>query len=78
LVNSGTYANVTNRNSRSTYDVEMNNKPTFSPQLASTLDHIVQQLDILTKTISILETRLTMTESKLQKINNEEKQITNE
>jgi centriolar protein POC1 len=62
----------TSRNTRSTYDIQMNNQRTYSPQLANTIDHIVQQLDILTKTVSILETRLTMTESKLQKLNNED------
>jgi len=62
----------TSRNTHSTYDIQMNNQRTYSPQLANTINHIVQQLDILTKTVSILETRLTMTESKLQKLNNED------
>jgi hypothetical protein len=70
-MNSATISNLTNRDTRSAYEVEMNNKEISSPQLANTLDHIVQQLDILTKTVSILETRLTMTESKLQGINNQ-------
>jgi len=72
-MNSAVISNgVTNRNTRSTYDIQMNNQPTYSSQLTNTIDHIVQQLDILTKTVSILETRLTMTESKLQKINNQD------
>ncbi|CAF1130013.1 unnamed protein product [Adineta steineri] len=70
LINS---ARMPSRNTRSTYDIEQNNtQQSYPPQLANTLDHIVQQLDILTKTVSILETRLTMTESKIQEINNEE------
>jgi centriolar protein POC1 len=50
----------------------MKNQSMHSPQLSTTLDHIVQQLDILTKTVAILETRLTMTERKLQDINEQE------
>jgi centriolar protein POC1 len=61
----------TSKNSRATYDIEMNSQQTCSPQLTNTLEHIVQQLDILTKTVAILETRLTMTESKLQEINDQ-------
>jgi len=69
LINSSRISNGINR---TTYDIEKKNQQLYSPPLANTLDHIVQQLDILTKTVSILETRLTMTESKLQEINNEE------
>jgi hypothetical protein len=75
LVNSSRISNGINRNTRLTYDIEKNNQQLYSPPLANTLDHIVQQLDILTKTVSILETRLTMTESKLQEIKNEEQDI---
>lgn len=70
-MNSATISNLTNRDTRSAYEVEMNNKEISSLQLANTLDHIVQQLDILTKTVAILETRLTMTESRLQDINDQ-------
>lgn len=73
LMNSNGISKKTGKTSRSTYDIEMNQEQTYSFQLASTLDHIVQQLDILTKTVSILETRLTMTEGKLQKLNTDDK-----
>ncbi|CAF1669836.1 unnamed protein product, partial [Adineta ricciae] len=72
LINSDRPSTGGNRHTRSTYDIDKSNQPALTPQITTTLDHIVQQLDILTKTVSILETRLTMTESKLQELNQEE------
>ena len=40
----------------------------ISPNLSSTLEHIVHQLDVLTQTVSVLEQRLTYTENQLKDI----------
>ncbi|CAF0857946.1 unnamed protein product [Adineta ricciae] len=63
LVNSEPMSNaISKTNNRTTYGAQSNVNQAYAPQLANTLEHIVQQLDILTKTVAILETRLTMTE----------------
>ncbi|XP_043943796.1 POC1 centriolar protein homolog B [Protopterus annectens] len=44
--------------------------------VASTLEHIVEQLDVLTQTVSLLEHRLTLTEDKLKEcLKNQQKTI---